>query len=500
MPNHHLQQQTLAMHQAQNHAAPMHRQAMPPTDLQSAPHQPEPTAGAAGQHPPASHNLNDFPPVLSLARKVEAPSATPASPSSAAPGVAAGSPHATLAAPQAGLDVIARSANSANSVGQTLLRPMIPDEWSHSPISRLEVTVDAPYSVIDDQKRLWYDKRAIHLALRGFDSRSEPAVLPNLRVGFVFEDMSPLPAETKIWIKDAPALRGGTRSAQIKFRIQPVSSSHDNRAFRFTVQPIDPAVAQAKPDLAWRSEPFYVKHKNIGMGSTRGPVVAKSGVQKVSLASAILSVPRLRRRRYFPREVIQQCLASTRPREMQPLTRAAVGAVDRLAATITQELLLKALGVARRREAAEARRQPAGSPAAKPSRTTVKAADVAAAVKCRGVYDFLHRTGVMSAWDAPEPPASANASVPGADAEPLAPASTSAPEADAEPLASASTSAPEAEAEPLASASISAPGADAAELESSAVHQVGGEVDGALRGDETMPDAPDDSAAAHVER
>jgi hypothetical protein len=185
---------------------------------------------------------------------------------------------------------------------------------------------------------------------------------------------------------------------------------------------------------------------------------------------------------------------------MQPLTRAAVGAVDRLAATITQELLLKALGVARRREAAEARRQPAGSPAAKPSRTTVKAADVAAAVKCRGVYDFLHRTGVMSAWDAPEPPASANASVPGADAEPLAPASTSAPEADAEPLASASTSAPEAEAEPLASASISAPGADAAELESSAVHQVGGEVDGALRGDETMPDAPDDSAAAHVER
>ena len=353
---------------------------------------------------------------------------------------------ATEAANAAARDAAARAAP-----------PPAPAAPSSAPAAKLELALNAPHGVRDEQQRLTADKRAIFVQVQARDSSgvhtSEPLAL---QASLAYEDGEPLPPEAQ-----AAAL-GGTlaltaTNGEATFRLRPcvVSRNYAMRRFCVLISPQDAGIAQSRPGLTQRTEPFvvvsnttptYTKrekpsasllHPRVGnsqsLGSGIAPTITKSphGAAAAAIGGDVGdpaagggaapthdgSAAALSRRRYFAADALREAMAPSPGAAAAPLAHSAVAVCDRLAAIIAQKLTQRSWQYARRTRVGA---------------RTLRPADVAAVVGRDGLFDFMFQAGVVKEWQDPEPAPAARAPAPAAGVPVAAPSAlASAPPAAA---------------------------------------------------------------------
>ena len=353
---------------------------------------------------------------------------------------------ATEAANAAARDAAARAAP-----------PPAPAAPSSAPAAKLELALNAPHGVRDEHQRLTADKRAIFVQVQARDSSgvhtSEPLAL---RASLAYEDGEPLPPEAQ-----AAAL-GGTlaltaTNGEATFKLRPcvVSRNYAMRRFCVLISPQDAGIAQSRPGLTQRTEPFvvvsnttptYTKrekpsasllHPRVGnpqfLGSGIAPTITKSphGAAAAAIGGDVGdpaagggaapthdgSAAALSRRRYFAADALREAMAPSPGAAAAPLAHSAVAVCDRLAAIIAQKLTQRSWQYARRTRVGA---------------RTLRPADVAAVVGRDGLFDFLFQAGVVKEWQDQEPAPAARAPAPAAGVPVAAPSAlASAPPAAA---------------------------------------------------------------------
>ena len=231
-----------------------------------------------------------------------------------------------------------------------------------------------------------------------------------------------------------------------------ISSKHNLRSFRLRIAPQDLTLAQERASLNAFTEPFQVvamlksqeQLEQMRARAAAAPPPGSSLKSPINKAAKAASAPALGpgasacstaaaalvKRRYFPAAALQAAAAApdTVASASTPLSRSGIAATDRLAAIAVQQLTQRAWQHARK---------------CRPGTRELRAADVAAIVK-RGMFDFLHASGVVDEWVVPDKPAGK----PRCDAEPRMLPSASA--ANAPVCLSSTDGAPQGTSAPIA--------------------------------------------------
>ena len=359
---------------------------------------------------------------------------------------------ATEAANAAARDAAARAAP-----------PPAPAAPSSAPAAKLELALNAPHGLRDEQQRLTVDKRVLFVQVQARDSSGVHTCEPlALQASLAYEDGEPLPPEAQAAaLGGTLALTATNGEATFKLRTCVVSRTYAMRRFCVLIAPQDAGIAQSRPGLTQRTEPFvvvsnttpaYTKrekpsasllHPRVGnsqsLGSGIAPTISKSShshSQSHSAAATSIvadvgdlaaggggapthdgSAAALSRRRYFAADALREAVAPSPGAAAAPLAHSAVAVCDRLAAIIAQKLTQRSWQYARRTRVGA---------------RTLRPADVAAVVGRDGLFDFMFQAGVVKEWQEHEPAPAARAPAPAAGVPVAAPSAlASAPPAAA---------------------------------------------------------------------
>ena len=227
--------------------------------------------------------------------------------------------------------------------------PPLPDFVFHGrPATSLSISIEGQYAVRDTSGRLILDKRLFTMRAAATDSEGNPAKPIKVCAKLVFEDMEPIPAEHRYNALMGTTVATMIGDAQMRLRVNLMSSSFGRRRFRLMLVPYDPEAAAA--GLSATSEPFEMvydtkKHKDVRMAVAGiGPAAGRgtAGAERPHMAA-------LDRRRYFRNAEIAAATTTSGPAQQSRLTLGALRLCDRLAAIVTQQVTQKAMMAARKR-------------------------------------------------------------------------------------------------------------------------------------------------------